>query len=291
MPKAEPQKTRSLPFPTISLLALALVVIAFFGYKIVSSRQRLVSTDTTQQVLATNVVLNPKMVAPGTMVTAEAVLDKMDQWHVQHPNYHSILTSVNPKGAMISKMEVFSYTNGNNDTIVKFKGQVFALTPNLEFQGFKENGKLRVYFPRSGQLIEPDTTEDLLFMPNMPGKYSSAKDLLKVARSSFAEASADMEVATLAVKSETVKVPTALTGDIYISFRINTEGKLLGIEEQAQGQQITSNMKYLSFDREVVMRDSPVQPTGITITTNKTLMKTMQEEVQNAAAKPLNQKI
>ena len=290
MPTVDSHRTRNRQILIAGLGLLALSVLSYAVCRRIFAHPENKPASIAQVSTATNVTINPTLVAPGTVVSAEGVLEKLDKWHAAHPNYHSILTTTYPNGSVISKTEIFAFTN-NNEAIVKFKSQVYALTPNLEFLGAKENGKLQVYFPRSNLLLEPNMADDLLFMPNMPGNFSAAKDMLKIARSSFAEASTDMEIATLAVRSETFKVPHELTGDVFISFRINTEGKLLSIEEQAQGQQFSLNMKYLSFDRELVMRDAPVMPTGMIAITNKTFMKTMQEEVENAAPKPLNHKI
>jgi len=159
------------------------------GVKLVSSRPAPANPapSASQSSSATNVAVLPGPPAPGTVVSPEEVLDKLDRWNVAHPNCHSIFTTVYPNGSVVSKMEIFSYTNLTAGATVKLSGQTFD--PELQFIGVRENGRMRFYFPRDQRLIEMEMKRDQFFMPTLPLKISKASDLLKQARSSFAEAS------------------------------------------------------------------------------------------------------
>jgi hypothetical protein len=232
---------------------------------------------------------NPGIVPPGTAISSEEVLDKLTLWLAQNPNYHALVETTLPSGTVMGRMDVFAYTNATNGEILGMKDKMF-LPQAIEFQGQKKNGKLVVYFPGIDQLIEADTTKMLASMPAMAGNQSGMKGLLKLARSSFAEASADLRVATLVLSAETLNLPET-SGDIYLSVRTNDRGKLLSVEEQAQGQRLISTVKYLTFDRDTVMREAPVLPVGRVAVTNKTLQAAMKEEALQVLNKHLGTKI
>jgi hypothetical protein len=237
----------------------------------------------------TNVAVVPHAVAPGTLVSAGSVLDKLEKWMTNNPNYHAFMHTTFPNGSLISRMEVFTYTNSTKGAVVRIKGEV--LVPQaVTFQAEKENGKLQVYFPKTDQLIAPDTAKMMGAMPALTSTASGIKSLLKLSRTTFAEASADMEVVTMVLGPEALGMPTN-SGEAYLSVRIDNQGRLLGTEQQAQGMRVISTMQYLSFDHDLVARGSPALPTGKTARTDKTLQKAMEEEAQAMINKPLRTKI
>jgi hypothetical protein len=231
----------------------------------------------------------PQPAAPGTIVSAEEVLSKVDKWLAEHPNYHLNAVTSFPNGSIVGKMDVFSYTNEAEGSVVAMTAQMSS-PQSIEFKGVKKNGKLQVYFPISDQIIEPDLAQSMAAMPVMGGA-NGGKALLKLAKSSFAEASADLEVATLVLNTETLKMSETPSTDIYLSIRINNQGELLGIDEQVQGQRILTTMKYVTFDRDTVAREAPALPLGKLAVTNKSLEQAMQEEVRLVINKPLRTKI
>lgn len=231
----------------------------------------------------------PQPAIPGTKISAEEVLDKLDKWLAENPNYHAIVETTFPNGNMLGKLDVFTYTNGAAGTVVRMKGEILA-PQSVQFQAQKQNGKLQVYFPKTNRLIEPSSTNLLGSIPGLGPNPVGMKPLLKLARSTFAEASADLEVATLVISSESLKLPET-SGDIYLSVRINSQGRLLGIEEAAQGQRIISKIKYLSFDRALVARTAPTLPVGKVVVSDKTLQDAMKDEARTVINKPLGTKI
>jgi hypothetical protein len=233
-------------------------------------------------------LVRPKTNLPVEAISAEGVLAKLDNWTTNHQNCHSKLETSFPGGSLVGKMDIYSYTNGTDEIITKLKAEMFS--PAMKFQGVKENGKLRVYFPQSDQMIEPDMTRMMVDMPSMAGTAMGAKALLKLAKSSFAESAGDTEVVTLVIGSEKLKIPQA-SGDVTMTMHINREGRLLSVDQQAQGQRIITTMNYISFDRETIMHEAPVMPTGKNTVTNKTLVQAMQEEVGLVISKPLRTKI
>ncbi len=224
-------------------------------------------------------------VPPGTAITAEEVLGRMDSWMSAHPNCHSVIETSVFGGGTISRVEVFSFTNVLGERSVRVKADILLPQP-VQLQAQNENGKVQVYFPRSGRLLEPDISGMVLSMPGYAAEQSGINTLLKLARNSFAEASADLRVATLALNAESLKLPY-LTGDIYLSFRTDLEGKLLGVEQQAQGSRIISKVRYVTFDRELVMRHAPVLPADKVALTGKSLQQAMEEELRLSINKPL----
>ncbi len=217
----------------------------------------------------------PAPVAPGTVISAEEVLDQLDAWLTENPNYHALVESALPSGTVMARMDVFAYTDATNGRVFRMKAQMF-LPQALQYQAQKQNGKLEVYFPRTDQLIEADTAKMLAAMPALAANQSGMKGLLKLARSSFAEASADLRVATLVLNTKALNMDDM--GDIYLSFRTNDKGKLLGIDQKAHGQRVITTLKYLSFDRDLVLRDAPAMPAGRVAVTNKSFQAAMQEE-------------
>ncbi len=224
-------------------------------------------------------------VPPGTAITAEEVLGRMNSWMSAHPNCQSVIETSVFGGGTISRVEVFSFTNGMGERSVRVKADILLPQP-VQLQAQNENGKVQVYFPRSGRLLEPDISGMVLSMPGYAAEQSGINTLLKLARNSFAEASADLRVATLALNAESLKLPY-LTGDIYLSFRTDLEGKLLGVEQQAQGSRIISKVRYVTFDRELVMRHAPVLPADKVALTGKSLQQAMEEELRLSINKPL----
>lgn len=221
---------------------------------------------------------------PGTLVSAEEVLNKLGAWVASHPNCHSVIETSFANGGMLGKMEVFAWTNDVDKETVKVKANIY-LPQALQFEAQNDNGKVQVYFPRSGQVVEPDLSSALLSMPSFAANQRGIEALLKVARTTFAEASADLRVVTLVLSAETLKLPF-MTGDIYLSFRTDINGKLLGMEEQAQGTRIISKMRYLSFDKDQVMRQAPTLPSKL-VATGKSLQQAMEEEARLVMNKPL----
>src|ERR1051325_549083 len=234
---------------------------------------------------ATNRMLKAEPVAPGTLISAEEVLGKLDAWMASHPNYHAVVESAIFGGGVVGKMEVFAYTNGTAGTTVKVRADIFV-PQAVKFQAQKENGKLRVFFPRSGQLIEPDNASLSGSVPGAALDHSGMAALLKLARNSFAEASADLRVVTLVVSAEVLKL-SGFSGDVYLSIRTDLEGRLLGLEEQSQGLRIVTTMRYLSFDRDRGTQEAPSLAPGMVATTGKPLEQAMDEEARLTMNKPL----
>jgi hypothetical protein len=248
-----------------------------------------VPTDQNKTISPANVAVMPKAAAPGTLVSAESVLDKLEKWTTSNPNYHAFMHTTFPNGSLISRIEVFTYTNATKGSVVRIKGQVLV-PQEVTFQAEKENGKLQVYFPKTDQLIAADTAKMMAAMPAMMSSPSGIKSLLKLARNTFAEASADLEVVTMVMAPEALGMPTN-NGEAYLSVRIDNQGRLLGTEQQAQGMRVISTMQYLSFDHDLVARGSPALPSGKTARTDKTLQKAMEEEARAMINKPLGTKI
>ena len=227
---------------------------------------------------------SPEPAVPGTPVSAEEVLGKLGTWVAAHPNCHSVIETSILGGGMLGRMEVFAWTNGVDKETVKVKANIY-LPQALQFEAQNENGKVQVYFPRSGQMIEPDLSSALLSMPSFAANRPGIEALLKVAKNTFAEASADLRVVTLVLSAESLKLPF-MTGDIYLSFRTDINGQLLGMEEQAQGTRIISRMRYVTFDKALVIRSAPSLPTNL-VATGKSLQQAMQEEARLVMNKPL----
>ena len=231
-------------------------------------------------------------VPPGTVITSEEVLGKLDGWLAKNENYHAQVESALPSGTVMGRMDVFAFTDGTNGQIVRLKAEMF-LPQAVQYQAQKQNGKLEIYFPKSDQLVESDAAKMLASMPSVPvlaANQTGLSSLLKLARSSFAEASADLRVVTLVLNMQTMNMPGA-SGDLYLSLRTDDQGKLLGLEERAMGQRLITTLKYLSFDRDLIIRDAPVIPPGRVAVTNKTLQAAMQEEILRNMNKPIGTKI
>jgi hypothetical protein len=236
-----------------------------------------------------NVVVTSKPVAPGTAISAESVLDSVDKWLAQHPTYHAYIETSLPSGTVMSKMDVYAYVDGTNGQIARMKSVMF-LPQQIEYRMQKQNGKLEAYFPNTDQLVEEDVSKLLLSMPVLAANGSSVKGLLKLARSSFAEASADLRVVTVVVNAAALQLKDT-SGDFYLSLRSDDEGKPLGVEEQAWGQRAICKIKYLSFDRDAVAFNAPAMPAGKVVNANKTLQQAMKEEILQAVNKRLGMKI
>ncbi len=224
-------------------------------------------------------------VAPGTAVSAEEVLGRLGGWIAAHPNCQSVIETSVFGGGTISKLEIFAYTNALAEPTVKIKADIF-LPQALQLEAQNDKGRLRVYFPRSGRLVEPDLSGAMLSLPAYAADQSSMTALLKLARTTFAEASADLRVATLALDAQALRLPF-MSGDIYLSFRTDLDGKLLGIEEQAQATRIISTVRYVTFDREQIMRRAPSLPLDKVAVLGKTLQQAMEEEGRLIMNKPL----
>jgi hypothetical protein len=278
------------------LIVLALIVLGaviVVGLKLTGhigqTQSNQVQVVTAPSQPASNATTAAQSVFPGTPISAATVLEAIDQWLAQHPNYHSSVETVLPSGTVMGKMDVYGYVDGTNGEVVRMKAQMMV-PEAVDYQAEKENGKLDVYFPKTDQLIEPDMSKMLVTMPALAANQSGLKGLLKLAKSSFAESSEDLRVATMVFSAEALHLPDT-SGDVYISLRSDNEGKLLGVEEQAQGQRLLTVIKYLSFDRDLVMRDAPAFPVGKVAVTNKTLQAAMKEEILSMGSKPLRTKI
>ena len=287
-------KPRRRSSPIILLLALLLIgTVCFVGLKVAKRQPQSQSSaaNTQPATLAPAIKLAdaPKPAEPGTLISADEVLGKLDTWIAAHPNYHATYVTAFANGAVMSKMDVFAYTNAPTGEIVKIKADVF-LPQTLQFLAKKENGKLQVYFPRSNQLIEPDTAKMLLSLPAAVANQSGMKAMAKLAKFTFAEASADLQVVTLLLNNHALNLPDN-AGDVFLSIRSNNEGKLLGMGVQAQGEHMVLTVKYLTFDRNLVSQEAPNLPAGKVAVTNKTLEKAMQEEARLIMDKPLGTKI
>lgn len=139
------------------------------------------------------------------------------------------------------------------------------------------------YFPRDKQLIQTDMKREMFFMPTAPPSLTRSRDLLKQAHSSFAEASEDLEVVTLAIDGAAMN----FTNQLYLSLRVNHDGQPLGIGVAVQDQNVMTTIKYLSFDRDAIMRDAPVFPAGIAAVTNSTLVQAVLQEINTSTPTPL----
>jgi hypothetical protein len=280
---------RSGPVVLLSTLA-AIAVIALVGYRLSHSHsspqqsRETLSQPQTTVAQTQGAAAEPQPAAPGTPISAAEVLDKLGAWVAEHPNVHSIIETSIFGGGTVSKMEIFAYTNEVEGETVRVKAEIL-LPQALQFQAQNANGKVQVFFPRSGQLIEPDISGMLASMPSLAANGPGVGALLKLARSTFAESSADLRVVTLVIDTEALHLPFT-SGDIYLSFRTDINGKLLGIEEQAQGTRVISTMHYVTFDKAQVMRDAPSMPSSVVVT-GKSFQQAMAEEARLVMNKQL----
>jgi hypothetical protein len=225
----------------------------------------------------------------GTPISAALVLGDIDKWMAQHPDYHAAVETTLPSGTLMGKMDVYTYADAAQGQVLRLNAEMFV-PQDIRYQAEKQSNMLEVYFPGTDHLIETDTSKLLLTMPALAAHQNSMTSLLKLARSSFAEASADLRVATLVLDSAALNLPET-TGDIYLSLRTNEKGELLGVDEKAQGQRVITTIKYLSFDRSTVMRNAPVIPAGKVPMTNETMQAAMKAEILRSINKPLGRKI
>lgn len=231
----------------------------------------------------------PKPAAPGTLISAESVLTKVDKWMAEHPNYHVVAVSAFPNGTIMGKMEVFAYTNAAAGNVTAISAQVF-LPQSVDFVGVKKDGKFKVYFPRTDQLVEEDLSKAMTSVPVLAGA-SGFKALLKVAKNSYAEASADMEVATLVLNSQALKLGDMPSTDIFLSVRASNRGELMALDEQTGAGHIATTMQYVTFDLPTIAHEAPVLPAGKTVKTNKTVQQALQDEMRLVSSKQLGNKI
>lgn len=274
------------------LAVTALGVLALIGFHLARTRHPVAAQSKAKgNNLAAPAVLSsvPKPLPPGTLVSAPEVLARLDNWILAHPNYHAIVETSVFGGGVVGRMDIFAYDNGTTGQTVKVKAVLF-LPQELSFIAQRQHGKLQVYFPRSGQLIEPDSSSMMLSVPEMAANETGMTALLKLARNTFAEASEDLRVVTFVVNANSLKLPL-LSGDIYLSVRTDMEGRLLGMEEEAQGVRVISKMTYLSFDKAAVTRGAPSLPAGKLTVAAKTFQKAMEEEARLVMNKPLSTKI
>ncbi len=231
----------------------------------------------------------PTPLPPGTVVSAPEVLARLDNWILAHPSYHAMVETSVFGGGVVGRMDVFAYDDGAAGQTVRVKAVLF-LPQQLIFIAERQHGKVQVYFPRSGQLIQPDSSSMMLSLPGLAANETGMTALLKLARNTFAEASEDLRVVTFVVNADSLKLPL-MSGDIYLSVRTDMDGRLLGMEEEAQGVRVISTMKYLSFDKEAVARGAPSLPAGKTTVAVKTFQKAMEEEARLVMNKPLSSKL
>jgi hypothetical protein len=281
---------RSGPVVLLSTL-VALAVVAWIGWRISLARHALPEPQKQAAAQAGSSVpqvsttaTTPQPVAPGTSISAAEVLHTLGAWVAEHPNVHSIIETSIFGGGLISKMDVFAYTNDVEGEIVRVKADI-RLPQAVQFQAQNSNGKVQIFFPRSGQLIEPDISGMLASMPTLAANGPGVGALLKLARTTFAESSADLRVVTLVIDTEALHLPFT-SGDIYLSFRTDINGKLLGIEEQAQGTRVISTMHYVTFDKAQVMHDAPSMPPSVVVT-GKSFQQALEEEARLVMNKPL----
>jgi hypothetical protein len=295
MPKTESNPPRGasariIVFAVAGLLGICLIGLYLGGYFHGSQPvQQTEVAGTPVQTAPPSPVPAPGPAAPGTVVTAGEVLDKLDAWLKKNPNYHALVETTLPNGAVMGRMDVFALAGSASGQVLRISAQMF-LPQMLRYQAKKQNGKLDVYFPVSDQLVEADAAKMIATLPTVAANQTGVKGLLKMAKSSFAEASADLRVVTMVFNAETLNLPET-SGDIYLSLRTNDQGKLLGVEEQAQGQRLITSVKYVSFDRDLIAREAPELPAGKVAVTNKTLQAAMKEEALHIINKPLGTKI
>jgi hypothetical protein len=283
MPSTDSEPPRSRRPIVVALAVVVLGVLSLIGLRLgghfpgsqTAPLGSTVEANKNNLASATNVAAAPGPVSPGTVISSEVVLDKLDAWMAEHPNYHALVESALPSGTVMARMDVFTYMDGTNGRVFRMKAQMF-MPQAIQYQAQRKNGKLEVYFPKSDQLIEADTAKMLAAMPALAANQSGMKGLLKLARSSFAEGSADLRVVTLVLNTKALNMDDM--GDIYLSLRTDDQGKLLGIDQKAHGQRVITTLKYISFDRDLVSRDAPNLPAGKVAVTNKSFQAAMQEE-------------
>ncbi|HZV36455.1 MAG TPA: hypothetical protein VFB72_17900 [Verrucomicrobiae bacterium] len=299
MPSADSKKTSGSQFIRILLTLSVLGIIAVLSYEWVTSHQQ----KDSQKSVATNHVIvqqrvpavvamtnsGPAPAAPGTPISAESVLAKVDKWVAEHPNYHVAAVTAFPNGTIMGKMDVFAYTNATAGKVTALSAQLF-LPQAIGFVGVKKDGKFLVYFPDTDQLVQQDLNQAMAAVPALAGA-SGFKALLKVAKNSYAEASADLEVATLVLNSQTLKLGDLPSTDIYLSIRSNNQGQLLGLDQQTGAGHIMTTMQYVSFDLPTIAHEAPMLPAGKTVVTNKTVQQALQDEMRLVSRKPLGKKI
>lgn len=286
-----PKRLRPLRF-ILALVALSLVCIGLVELwpKGKPERQPVADTAKPTAPVASAATSAPapatataaKSVWPGTPVSPQQVLEDMGHWRAEHPNMHAVVETSSATGTVLARVEVFARTNGAGAETVNVKSDVFlpAAPQPMQFQAQVENGKLRAYFPRSNQVIEMDSSSATITVPGMAaGSQAAVTDLLKFARTSFGEASADLRVVTMVLSPEALNLPAA-PSDIYLSLRTDMQGKLLGTETVTPGTRVVSTMRYVSFDRDQVVHDAPAFPTGKVPTAGKSFQSAMEEEAR-----------
>jgi hypothetical protein len=270
--------------------------VALVGYHVANQRkatqtQTVAATNTPAPVQTVSVApaVSPQPTAPGTLISAEEVLAKVDKWLAEHPNYHATAVSAFPNGTIMGKIDLFAYTNAVAGSVTALSAQIY-IPQAIDFVGVKKDGKFKAYFPATDQLVEQDLSQAMASVPVLAGA-PGFKALLKLAKNSYAEASADLEVATLVLNSKDLKLGDLPDTDIYLSIRSNNQGQLLGMDQLTGGGRIMTTMQYVTFDPATVIQGAPVLPAGKTVETNKTVQQVMRDEISLVSKKPLGKKI
>ncbi|PWU18827.1 MAG: hypothetical protein C5B50_08135 [Verrucomicrobia bacterium] len=276
---------------------LAIAAACLLAYKLASSHKLVVHTTPQSTTASSSAEVvgpvpspgdrtpEPGIVPPGTSISAEDVLNKLGAWVGSHPNFHALFETTVFGGGVISKMDMFAFTNAGAGETIKVKADFF-LPKVLQFQAQKENGKVLVYFPLSRLLLQPDLPSTLGSLPTLAASSSGIGALLNMSKNTFAEASADLRVVTLTLNTEALKLPP-MSGDIYLSIRTDMNGQLLGMEQQAMGSRVITTVRYLTFDKAQVVQAAPSLPAGLVAVTGKSLKEAMDEEARLVLNKPL----
>jgi hypothetical protein len=279
-------------------LIVALAVIVLGALSLVVWKQKGASRDSVAEPPGNSVqavhepqapVVASTPATPDTNITAASVLDALDQWLAQHKNFHAQIELSLPSGTIMGKMDVYSVTEGASGETVRLKAEMY-LPQKMQYQAQKKNGKLVAYFPHTDQLVEEELTNMVAAMPALPVSHSDLKSLLKLSRSSFAEASPEARVVTMVINMDSLHLSDT-SGDVYVSLRTDNQGKLLGTEEQLQGQRLITKINFLSFDRDAVAASAPDLPGGKTARTNITVQAAMKAEILSTFNKPIGIKI
>lgn len=218
--------------------------------------------------------------------SVEQIIQSMVDWQTRNPSYHAIAETSVAGGGVVSRADIFVYRESTNGTkMVSVKTEILGQYP-MQMLVQRKGDELVAYFPRSEQLIRIDTTNELTNIPGWAADHLGISLLVKLASRTMIETNPGVQVVTFVVAPGALNVPEAV-GEMFNSLRVDSEGKLLGVEQMAFGQSISSRVRYLTFNQDQVRIEAPVLPVAKAAPVTKRFKEAIEEEMHFIANKQI----
>jgi len=232
----------------------------------------------------TNPPAAPTPAPKGLSPDVAALVKLMQDWRQKNPVYHLLVESSGTE--LVSQSEVYRFLDDKGEWKAGLKNQVSKPVP-LDYVVQADKQHIRAYFPHSNKVIEMATEKEsikALVQLGWTGGQIDVTTLLGLAETSFVETGPDFKALTMVFSGKVFRLPS-LAKDVFVTIKLDEQGKALGMEQLTLGQRIISKITYFADPPPEIAQNAPRIPATAT-PVEKSFEDAVQEEIALTMNKP-----